>query len=49
MEKVDRTIDSICDRIQEEMKEPLAFQAENKLPEMIKALADLISARGKIH
>lgn len=45
MEKVDRTIDAICDRIQEEMKEPLALQEGNKLPEIIKALADLISAR----
>lgn len=45
MENVDKTIDMLCNWIQEELKSDVGI--ENRiLPEMVKALAELVSARG---
>ena len=44
-EKVDRTIESICDYIQEEVKSRVP---EGNTADMVKALAELISAREKL-
>lgn len=44
MENVDKTIDVICTWIQEEMK---SAGKSNVLPEMITALASLVSARAE--
>lgn len=44
-EKVDGTIESICDYIQEEVKMDVP---EGNISDMVKALAELISARAKI-
>lgn len=45
MENVDKTIDSICTWIQEEMKR---IGKSNMLPEMTIALANLVLARAKV-
>lgn len=46
MEKIDRTIDAICEWIQEGLKTPGITQADSIIPELTKALAELVSARG---
>lgn len=46
MSKVDETIDAICDWIQVELKSPNAIQGNSIIPELTKALAELVSARG---
>lgn len=47
MDKVDETIEAICDWIQEELDEYYCDQKNNNiLPEMIKSLAMLTSANG---
>lgn len=43
-EEVDRTIVKLCDCIQREAEAPNIREEENWLPEMTKALAELISA-----
>lgn len=45
MDEVDETIEMICEWIQAELKESNSIQENNSLPEMIKALAELVSAR----
>lgn len=45
MEKVDEAIDAICDWIQKEVKSPNAIQSNSIIPELTKALAELVSAR----
>ncbi len=45
MENVDKTIDALCDWIQGELNSK-ASVGRNNLSEMVKALAELISARG---
>lgn len=46
VEKVDKTIEMVCDRVQRESKEG-AFE-DLELPNLVTALADLISAREKL-
>lgn len=43
MEKVDKTIDKICDYIQERLDGEEVFG--NEMTDMIKALAELVTAR----
>lgn len=45
LEKVDKTIESICDYIQEDIKTSIP---DKSTTDMVKALAELISARGKL-
>lgn len=45
MEKVDKTIEALCDWIQVELKSDMSKE-KGILPEMVKALAELVSARG---
>lgn len=45
LEKVDKTIESICDYIQEDTKISIP---DKSTTDMIKALAELISARRKL-
>ena len=45
MGKVDEVIETICDWIQRVCKEEALFQDNKTLPEMVKALAELVSAR----
>lgn len=42
---VEKTIEIICDWIQEELKHCCAMETSMLLPEMTKALAELVSAR----
>lgn len=46
MKKVDETIEAICERIQEEMKNKEAVIRGN-IPELTSALAELIVARAQ--
>lgn len=45
LEKVDKTIEAVCDRVQRKSKEG-AFE-DLELPNLVSALADLISARAE--
>lgn len=45
MEKVDKTIDALCDWIQIVLNSEVSVE-KNDLSEMVKALAELVSARG---
>lgn len=45
MEEVDKTIDAICTWIQGELEQTCSASASMALPEMTKALAELVSAR----
>ncbi len=45
MESVDKTIDAICNWIQKELKSKKS-NTNRTIPEMVKALAELVSARG---
>lgn len=45
MQKVDETIDALCDWIQDGLKDVNAVQEWNIMPDMVKALAELVSAR----
>ena len=45
MEKVDETIDAICDWIQSELKGTGSMENSMILPKTIKALAELVAAR----
>lgn len=47
MKKVDETIEVICEWINKELENPSPIYANSTLPEMIKALAELMSARAK--
>ena len=49
MEKVDKTIEVICDWIQEELKHTSNIEDSTILPEMTKALAGLVSARASAY
>lgn len=44
MENVDKTIDALCEWIQEELK---SKNVKSILPEVVSSLAELISARGR--
>ena len=46
LEKVDKTIEAVCDRVQRKSKEG-AFE-DLELPSLVTALADLISVREKL-
>lgn len=46
LEKVDKTIEAVCDRVQRKSKEG-AFE-DLELPNLVTALADLISVREKL-
>ena len=46
IKKIDETISAMCDEIQREIKEESINR--EMIPEMVKALAELISARAKI-
>lgn len=46
LEKVDKTIEAVCDRVQRKSKEG-AFE-DLELPNLVSALADLISVREKL-
>ena len=46
IEKVDKTIEAVCDRVQRKPKEG-AFE-DLELPNLVSALADLISVREKL-
>mgnify|MGYP007084812203 CR=1 FL=1 len=45
MESVDKTIDAICDWIQDELKQAGSAEESMLLPEMTKSLAELVTAR----
>lgn len=45
MQKVDETINALCDWIQRSLKDVNAVQEGSILPDMVKALAELVSAR----
>lgn len=45
MENVDRTIDTLCEWIQKELKQSSDNMELAVIPEMVKALADLVTAR----
>lgn len=45
MQKVDETINALCDWIQHSLKDVNAVQEGGILPDMVKALAELVSAR----
>lgn len=47
MNKVDETILEICDWIQSKLKETGSMETSTILPETIKALAELVSARAQ--
>jgi|GEM_PF-3294846 len=49
MENVDETIKNICEWIQKELSETNSLQGSNVLPEMTKALAELVSARASAY
>ena len=44
MENIDKVINSVCDWIQGELKQTGSTEDSMILPEMIKALAELVSA-----
>lgn len=46
IKKIDTTIETLCDMVQKEAKE--SDYINEKMPDMIKALAELISARAEI-
>nr|DAL98426.1 MAG TPA: hypothetical protein [Caudoviricetes sp.] len=48
MEKVDKTIENICDWIDEQIVDVNCFQESSILPEMISALAEIIKARAEM-
>lgn len=43
--KIDKTIEAICDWIQQEIKNQGPWGEDGNLPSTIKALADLVAAR----
>ena len=45
-EKIDKTIEAVCDRVQRKSKEG-AFE-DMELPDLVSALAELISARDRL-
>ena len=49
LENIDKTIDIICDWIQEEAKTPSHYREDDTMPKTIKALAELVSARARIN
>lgn len=50
MECIDKAIEDISERIQDELKhEKLTIDGQRFVVEMTKALAELVSARGKTH
>ncbi len=49
LENIDKTIDAICDWIQEEAKDTSSYREADTMPKTIKALAELVSARARIN
>ncbi len=45
MEKLDETIEAVCDWVQKACKGEVSSLDKGALPEMVKALAELVSAR----
>ena len=45
MKKVDETIEAVCDWVQRTCKEEIVLPENATLPRMVKALAELVSAR----
>ncbi len=48
MEKVDKTIDDICNWIQKNLEETGSMSESDIMPKMISALADLVSASAEM-
>ncbi len=46
IEKVDKTIETLCERIQKEAETSMYIET---VPDMVKALTELISAREKLN
>lgn len=46
IEKVDKTIETLCERIQKEAETSMYIET---IPDMVKALVELISAREKLN
>ena len=46
MDKVDKTIESICDWIQKEL-EKIGYCESEEISDMVKALAELVTARAQ--
>lgn len=49
MENIDRTIDELCDLVRREVKEAKHIDECYGLPELVKALAELVSARARLN
>lgn len=49
MENIDKTIDGLCDLVQRETKEAKHIDECRGLPELVKALAELVSARAQLN
>ena len=49
MENIDKTIDGLCDLVQRETKEAKHIDECCGLPELVKALAELVSARAQLN
>ncbi len=49
MQRIETTINNICDWIEEQLKNTSSMQTESVLPEMISALADLVIAQGEFY
>lgn len=47
MERLDKTIDEVCNWIESELKNTSSMQTESILPNVISALADLVIAQGE--
>lgn len=48
MEKVDQTINAVCEWIQENLTKTSCMTPTTIMPEMVKALAELVSAREEL-
>lgn len=49
MKNIDKTIDELCDLVQRETKEAKHIDECRGLPELVKALAELVSARAQLN
>lgn len=49
MKNIDKTIDGLCDLVQRETKEAKHIDECRGLPELVKALAELVSARAQLN
>lgn len=49
MKEVDKTIEEICEIIQKNLKKPGNVYYDSALSDMVKALAELVSARAQLN